>query len=226
MLAPAYRALQEHPAIDVPGELGCGYIDDSFASRTDHQDSMKKKTLSPILIATTLLVAVSCNKPSASPTPSPAPARRVAISRDSLATLRAGLVAQVMKQIAGRENEPAERVFKNVQLLKGMTAADLVHRMDQDYGVALSMNCTTCHRGAAEGEFASDSANNKRRARFMQQMTNDINQNQLPKLFPTRTPRVDCVTCHRGYAEPLRDQLIPERGKPGGPSVPTPRPGV
>jgi hypothetical protein len=94
--------------------------------------------------------------------------------------------------------------------------------MDQVYGTALSMNCTTCHRGAAEGDFASDSANNKRRARAMQVMTNNINTNELPKVFPTRTPKIDCATCHRGYPEPLRDQLIPERGQPGGPPA---RPG-
>ena len=142
-----------------------------------------------------------------------------------MAKLRAAYVTQVMKQIAGRENEPAEVVFKNVQVLKGMTAAALVRKMDEDYGVALSWNCTNCHRLAPQGNFASDTATDKRRARFMQQMTNDINANQLPKLYPKDTPHVDCVTCHRGYNEPPENLLIPERGKPGGPPLPT-RPGL
>lgn len=144
--------------------------------------------------------------------------------RDSMAKLRAAYVTQIMQQIAGRENEPAERVFKNVQVLKGLTAAELVHKMDDDYGVALSWNCTNCHRLAAQGNFASDTSNDKRRARFMQQMTNDLNTVQLPKLYPKDTPHVDCVTCHRGYNEPPEKLLIPERGKPGGPPLPT-RPG-
>ena len=139
--------------------------------------------------------------------------------------LRAAYVAQVMKQIAGRENEPAEVVFKNIQVLKGMTAAALVHRMDEDYGAALSWNCTNCHRLAPQGNFASDTSTDKKRARFMQQMTNDLNTNQLPKLYPKDTPRVDCVTCHRGYNEPLEKTLIPERGKPGGPPIVTRPPG-
>jgi hypothetical protein len=141
-----------------------------------------------------------------------------------MAKLRSVYVAQVMQQIAGRENDPAEVVFKNVQVLKGMTAASLVRKMDEDYGVALSWNCTNCHRLASQGNFASDTATDKRRARFMQQMTNELNTVQLPKLYPKNTPRVDCVTCHRGYNEPPEKLLIPERGKPGGPPLPS-RPG-
>jgi hypothetical protein len=196
----------------------------------------------PIVLAATatvVFVAMSCSKPSPSPTPTPTsaspaaarpaatgPARRVPPSRDSTAKLRAVYVAQIMQQIAGRENEPAERVFKNIQVLKGISAAELVQKMDQDYGVALSWNCTNCHRLAAQGNFASDTATDKRRARFMQQMTNDINAVQLPKLYPKDTPHVDCVTCHRGYNEPPEKLLLPERGKPGGLPLPVGRPGL
>ncbi|HEX8943101.1 MAG TPA: photosynthetic reaction center cytochrome c subunit family protein [Gemmatimonadaceae bacterium] len=143
--------------------------------------------------------------------------RRVPPSRDSLAKLRANYVAQVMHKIAGRENEPAEQVFENVQVLKGITAAELVRKMDKDYGEALSWNCTNCHRFAPQGNFASDTSNDKRRARFMQQMQNDINLVTLPKLYPKDTPKITCATCHRGYNEPPEGQyLLPERGKPGG----------
>jgi hypothetical protein len=169
-----------------------------------------------------LLAGISCRQPPASTTPTIAPssvtpstapigprARRLPPPRDSLAKLRAIYVEQVMRQIVGRENEPAEAVFQNVQVLKGITAAALVRKMDDDYGVALSWNCTNCHRLAAQGNFASDSATDKRRARFMQQMTNDLNSSQLPKLYPKDPPRVDCVTCHRGYNEPPEKLLIP-----------------
>lgn len=201
---------------------------------------MMTRGLPLVMIATAVAVVavVSCSKPSAAPAPATPPrannagapaggaARRVPPSRDSMAKLRSVYVAQIMRQIAGHENEPAERVFKNVQVLKGITAAELVHKMDQDYAVALSWNCTNCHRLAPQGNFASDTATDKRRARFMQQMTNDINQVQLPKLYPKDTPKVNCVTCHRGYNEPPESWLIPERGKPGGPPVPPPgRPG-
>jgi hypothetical protein len=146
------------------------------------------------------------------------------IPRDSLAKLRAVYVARVMAQIAGRENEPAEQVFKNIQVLKGMPAGQLVTMMDTLYGRAMSWNCTNCHRYAPEGNFASDTSANKTRARFMQQMVNDINTVELPKLYKRDPPKVSCVTCHRGYNEPPSDQyLIPERGRPGGLPLPPAR---
>jgi len=144
-------------------------------------------------------------------------------SRDSLTKLRAIYVAQVMKQIAGRENEPAEQVFKNIQVLKGVSAGELVHKMDKEFGEALSWNCTNCHRLAPQGNFASDTSTDKKRARFMITMTNDLNHSQLPKLYPKDTPQVTCATCHRGYNEPPPgDYLAPERGKPGAPPAPPP----
>jgi hypothetical protein len=180
--------------------------------------------------------AASAPAPARSPTPQPnaprpdtsqpvtlAP-RRPPPSRDSLEKLRAVYIAQIMSQIAGRENQPAEQVFKNIQVLKGITAAELVHKMDKEYATPLSWNCSNCHRLANQGNWASDTATDKKRARFMQQMTNDINLNQLPKLYPKDTPKVTCATCHRGYNEPPPPEyMIPERGKPGGLPFPPPR---
>jgi hypothetical protein len=150
--------------------------------------------------------------------------RRPPPSRDSLEKLRAVYVTQIMSEIAGRENQPAEQVFKNVQVLKGITAAELVHKMDKEYATPLSWNCTNCHRLANQGNWASDTATDKKRARFMQQMTNDINLVTLPKLYPKDTPKVTCATCHRGYNEPPPPEyMIPERGKPGGLPLPPAR---
>ena len=122
-----------------------------------------------------------------------------------------------MRSIAGRENEPAERVFKNVQVLKGLTAAQLVHKMDEEYGVSMSWSCTNCHRLNVATAWASDTANDKKRARAMQLMVNDINGGYLPKLYPKDTPKVTCMTCHRGYNEPPGFFPFPEAGKPGAP---------
>jgi len=159
----------------------------------------------------------------ASGTAATPPARRAPLSRDSASKLRAIYVKQIMTQVAGHENDPAEEVFKNIQVLKGISAAELVRKMDKDYGEALSWNCTNCHRLAPQGDFASDTSNDKKRARFMQQMTNDINQQQLPKLYPKDPPTITCATCHRGYNEPPPgDYLAPARGQPGAPPTPPP----
>jgi hypothetical protein len=200
-----------------------------------------------LLSAVASFIALSCGHGGASSTPAPARApsspsqtaagqpssgqqittlapRRLPPSRDSLEKLRAVYVAQIMGEIAGKENQPAEQVFKNIQVLKGITAAELVHKMDKEYATPLSWNCTNCHRLANQGNWASDTAQDKKRARFMQQMTNDINLVTLPKLYPKDTPKVTCATCHRGYNEPPPPEyMIPERGKPGGLPFPPPR---
>lgn len=191
-----------------------------------------------------LVAALSCSRAPATSSPTPSsgssapaaanapagnapatvPPRRIPPSRDSLAKLRAGYIAKVMQEIAGREDQPAEQVFKNIKVLKGITAGQLVTKMDKDYAQALSWNCTNCHRLANQGNFASDTSNDKVRARFMQQMQNDINTVTLPKLYPRDTPKVTCATCHRGYNEPPPAQyLLPERGKPGGVPFPPAR---
>ena len=191
-----------------------------------------------------LLAVLSCTRATATPTPAPgsgpaaaaqaqpsAPGgvvtltpRRIPPSRDSLVKLRANYIAQVMHDIAGREKEPAAQVFKNVQVLKDLTAEELIHKMDKDYATALGWNCTNCHRLANQGNWASDTSADKRRARFMQQMQNDINTNELPKLYPKDTPKVTCVICYCGYNEPpSAEYLLPERGKPGGLPFPPPR---
>ncbi len=183
--------------------------------------------LGRIINALGTLTILSCTHASATPaTPAPsrppaanaAPARPAPPNRDSLSKLRAVYVAQVMAQIAGREEQPAEQVFTNVQVLKGITAGQLVQKMDKEYSTALSWNCTNCHRLAPQGNYASDTSTDKKRARFMQQMVNEINLAQLPKLYPQRTPSISCGSCHRGYNNPPAPSvLIPERGQPGGP---------
>ncbi len=198
-----------------------------------------------VAVLCSMLALLSCTHPVATPSPAPgagraasatpgtsvqagqpagAPVRRIPPSRDSLAKLRADYVAQITQQIAGRETQPAEQVFKNVQVLKGVTATELVRMMDKEYAQSMGWNCTNCHRLAPQGNWASDTSENKKRARFMQQMTNDLNGVQLPKLYPRDTPKVTCITCHRGYNEPPSDEyLVPERGKPGGVPFPPPR---
>jgi hypothetical protein len=122
-----------------------------------------------LLAAVASFIVLSCGRGGASSTPAPAPAsrhkvrpaagqqvttlapRRPPPSRDSLEKLRAVYVAQIMGEIAGRENQPADQVFKNVQVLKGITAAELVHKMDKECATPLSWNCTNCHRLATQG---------------------------------------------------------------------------
>ena len=53
-------------------------------------------------------------------------------------------LAEVARQIAGRESKPAEKVFKNIQRLQGIEAARLLRAMNS-WSRALDVSCTHCH---------------------------------------------------------------------------------
>ncbi len=139
------------------------------------------------------------------------------LAPDSLITLRAGVLKTVAATIAGRENEPAEVVFKNIQVLKGKTASELLAMMES-YSNALTAQCTTCH---VAGSWADESRQNKGRARIMQTMTNAINTEHIPKLQMSGAAQVTCMTCHRGVRTPNQSidanlQKLNEAAKAGG----------
>ena len=131
-----------------------------------------------------------------------------AARRDSLTTMRAGVAADVMKGIAGYETARAGTVFKGLQLFQDSTATAVVTTMDKNFGMALSVGCTFCH---VAGNWADDSKQAKQTTRVMIAMVNEINSVQLAKLGGPgggRTPKINCVTCHRGNQQPGR-ALIP-----------------
>ena len=118
-----------------------------------------------------------------------------------------GQLDALRKAIAGREDEPAERVFKNVvvlpETLPGVTAARLLLIMEIAYSRSLGVDCTHCH---AAGNFADDAKEPKRIARQMSRMTTRINRELLGSIeeLTSRRPSVTCATCHRGSVKPAR----------------------
>src|SRR5215510_9452153 len=53
-------------------------------------------------------------------------------------------VRTIAAQIAGRENQPAGEVFKNVQFLKATRASTFLVIMNAGYSKALGVTCTHC----------------------------------------------------------------------------------
>ncbi len=110
-------------------------------------------------------------------------------------------LAELNKALAGRENEPAEKVFKNIQLLKGMPASRLLRVMENGYGKSLGVDCTHCHIADA---WEKDDKPAKQITREMVAMTQAINGTHLKaiKNLKSATPVVNCTTCHRGQVKP------------------------
>jgi hypothetical protein len=114
------------------------------------------------------------------------------------------LIAGLRKQIQGREKEPAETVFKNIQILKGRPAGSLLAVMDFGYRASLGVRCSHCHDTQ---NFASDDKSEKRVAREMSNMVRDINEKYLKAIpgLKSEKPVVNCTTCHRGQVKPALD---------------------
>jgi hypothetical protein len=121
------------------------------------------------------------------------------------------------KLIAGRENEPAEKVFKNVQVLKGLPAGHFLDAME-GFSHALGTNCKKCHDTE---NFASDDKEEKKTARGMVTMTRDINEKYI-KTMPglDQEAHVGCFTCHHGQSNPNARPKTPPAEHPGPPPHP------
>ena len=112
-------------------------------------------------------------------------------------------VKQISESIAGKENLPAEQVFKNIQHLKGVPAGRLLRIMNGGYSRALGVACTHCHM---EQDFSSDDKRPKRAAREMALMHRSINEQlgKMQNLAPRPEGRaINCTTCHRGAVNPM-----------------------
>jgi photosynthetic reaction center cytochrome c subunit len=92
------------------------------------------------------------------------------------------------------EDQPAEKVFHNIQVLKGMRAGDLQGAMSF-IASSLNVDCDYCHRGE---DFGKDVRKEKSRAREMIRMVRQINQ----EAFHGENT-VNCFTCHQGHTEPV-----------------------
>jgi outer membrane lipoprotein-sorting protein len=103
-----------------------------------------------------------------------------------------GAVGQTTSQ-ESPENQPTEKIFKNIQVLKGMRAADLQGAMSF-IASSLNVDCDYCHRQ----DFSKDVTKQKVRAREMIRMVRQINQ----EAFQGENT-VNCFTCHQGHAVPF-----------------------
>jgi len=113
-------------------------------------------------------------------------------------------IAMMLDHIKGKEDMPAESVYKNIKILNGMPAKNLPKIMWYGFGRGVGMGCGGCH---VRNDFASDDMGGKRIARQMWAMSKDINQKYLPEMkdIEDDQPMVNCWSCHRGQHVPQTD---------------------
>ena len=85
----------------------------------------------------------------------------------------------------------AEQVFKNIQVLRGMSVNEFMETMGF-FAASLNANCTYCHELGTWESYAKDELPAKQTARKMVLMMNQINQTY----FAGRQA-LTCYSCHR-----------------------------
>ena len=151
-----------------------------------------------------LLLVLGCTATSQRPAHAPSAGKPAPAPPSPTQLANNESVKKVMAGIAGHEKEPAETVFKNVQLpqLKDVPAGTFLAIMNYGYARALGVTCTHCH---VENDFASDDKRPKRAAREMAEMHREINKRLLAmkNLEQVGEQRyINCSVCHRGHIYP------------------------
>lgn len=112
----------------------------------------------------------------------------------------------------------------NLQVLPKNLTGQQVHEIMEGYEAALGQHCSYCHaadpknigpNGHPRLNFASDEKDEKKMARIMIAMTDDINKNYVKKVadmdkMPEMAPPVTCGTCHQGHEDPPEFKPAPE----------------
>jgi photosynthetic reaction center cytochrome c subunit len=134
--------------------------------------------------------------------------RKLAVVLGTIALLATyGLVTHGAKAQSGAAsaagNAPgpkmAEEQFKNIQVLKGIPADQLIPGM-QFITASLGVECQFCH---VEGAFEKDDKKPKQTARKMMTMMFAINKDNFDG-----HREVTCYSCHRGSVDPVGTPLV------------------
>src|SRR5580692_1160343 len=108
----------------------------------------------------------------------------------------------------------AEEQFKNIQVLKGIPADQLIPTM-QFVAASLGVECDFCH---VQGAFDKDDKKPKQTARKMMEMMFAINKDNF-----NGHREVTCYSCHRGSPDPVAIPVVmteEPKGPMGGPKKP------
>jgi hypothetical protein len=107
--------------------------------------------------------------------------------------------------VAEPQEKPAEQVYRNVQVFKGLPASQLYPAMNF-ISAALGVACTHCH---VPNQFEKDDKAAKQTARRMIEMTRTLDRNSFGE-----SQTITCYTCHRGQPQPVSVPAIASAAAP------------
>lgn len=119
----------------------------------------------------------------------------------SVFVLGAICAAQSSPSSTASSQKTAEQAYKNIQVLKGVPADQLIPTM-QFITASLGVQCDFCH---LENAFEKDDKKTKQTARKMMRMVFAINKDDFEG-----QKKVTCYACHRGVHKPVVTPVIGE----------------
>jgi hypothetical protein len=136
-------------------------------------------------------------------------------------------IAQAPQTPAPAATGSAPRTYPaptNLQVLPKDLTGQQVRDIMEGWEGMLGEHCNYCHaadpknvgpNGRPRLDFASDAKDEKKMARIMYSMTEEINKNYVAKVaaidkMPDAAPPVTCGTCHQGHEDPPEFKPAPE----------------
>jgi tetratricopeptide (TPR) repeat protein len=107
------------------------------------------------------------------------------------------------KPSAGNSTQTAESVFKNIQVLKGVSSDQLIPAM-RFIAASLGVECSYCH---VQDHFEKDDKKPKQIARDMMRMMFAIDKDSFQE-----NREVTCYSCHRGSIKPEAIPTVESEG--------------
>src|ERR1700722_14208226 len=141
--------------------------------------------------------------------------RIVAISLVSILSIATAVIAgraqspAAPAQSSGSAAPLAEQQYKNIKVLKGIPADQVIPAMEF-ITASLGVECEFCHVRREHGGMAFDQDEKKPKqiARKMNEMINAINKNNFEG-----HREVTCYSCHHGAAHPVGTPLVAVEGE-------------
>ena len=131
----------------------------------------------------------------------------------SLTSLGIASPAQTPAATAAPQEQTVEQVEKNIKVLNGMPASQLIPVMNY-FAASMGRRCNFCHvNNNGQWDYAADTKPEKNTAREMIKMVLDLHKQTF-----NGSADISCYTCHRGRNQP---QSVPTLPLP----VPSPPPG-
>lgn len=119
--------------------------------------------------------------------------------------------APILQATQSASSAPVSNQPKNLQVLPKDLTIRQVREIRDGWSDALGVDCSTCHvrnatdpapNGKPRFNYADDSKQEKRTARVMYAMTQEINSRYISSVPNSGVPAT-CGTCHRGHLSPL-----------------------